>query len=428
VVTHEYFSARTLEISKAKNEVIMNFSLRSLPNEIRNSLKNSIRGNIARGLISVSVLSLVVAAAFVGGFSEIASAQEMSRDADSEGAFLDPKYPMGLKVLQQPPMGFSIPAASFRNDVEAVIALQTPVKSQGHRGTCSIFSATGMLESHLVSVFGAPNDLNLSEEWLEYVVHLRNSGSGSNSRSNFRAFSNYGSPRENYFPYIGEEWESLTASSLAQERCGDTLGEILKICLIGHRNPQLMGLENNILQYQDAELFKARQNAFALRDQYLGSMKTGASQNIYQVSEVKALLSQKIPITLDIDFYYGAWNHREAAELGLTRNMDHWARGIVGYPAPNSKDREVSPTQPAGHSIILVGYDDNIEVKVDSLMADGTTKSLIYRGVYYFKNSWGTDKFGVQFMLNGNSYPGYGMITQQYAHDFGQFFQMLLKK
>jgi hypothetical protein len=61
-------------------------------------------------------------------------------------------------------------------------------------------------------------------------------------------------------------------------------------------------------------------------------------------------------------------------------------------------------------------------------MDDGTTKSFTYRGVYYFKNSWGTDKFGVQFSLNGKVYPGYGMITQKYAHDFGQFFQMLVKK
>ncbi|MBK7961490.1 MAG: hypothetical protein IPK04_10000 [Bdellovibrionales bacterium] len=79
-------------------------------------------------------------------------------------------------------------------------------------------------------------------------------------------------------------------------------------------------------------------------------------------------------------------------------------------------------------SIVLVGYDDNVEVTVDSLMDDGTTKSFTYRGVYYFKNSWGTDKFGVQFSLNGKVYPGYGMITQKYAHDFGQFFQMLVKK
>ncbi|MBK7961489.1 MAG: hypothetical protein IPK04_09995 [Bdellovibrionales bacterium] len=285
---------------------------------------------------------------YLGGLSEFASAQEMSRAGDVDGAFLDPRYPKGIKVLPQPPLGFSVPTLPVQNHIEAVIALQTPVKSQGQRGTCSIFSATGLLESLLVTHYGASNMINLSEEWLEYVVHLRQSGSGSNSSANFRALSNFGSPLESYLPYIGEAWESIEASSLAEERCGNLADQLLKICLVGHRNPLLIDLGENILQSMDPEFAKARQNAYSLRDTYLTSMKNGSTKNIYQVAEVKALLSRNIPITLDVDFYYGAWNHREAANYGLTRNMDHWALGIVGYPAEDSKDRVVSHENPAG--------------------------------------------------------------------------------
>lgn len=132
--------------------------------------------------------------------------------------------------------------------------------------------------------------------------------------------------------------------------------------------------------------------------------------------------------SLDTDFYYGAWNHREATALGLTRNMNHWARGIMGYPIHGSRDREVSLRKPAGHSIVLVGYDDEVEVTIQSLMTDGSTKEFTQRGVYYFKNSWGMESFGIDFELNGRAYSGYGMITQAYAHEFGQFFQLPLKQ
>lgn len=356
-----------------------------------------------------------------------AKAQEMSLDGDADGAYLDPQYPRVLKIFNLDHLNFSNVILPPRNDVEAVIRLQTPVKSQGQRGTCSIFSAIGLLESHLVGAFGFSTDINLSEEWLQYVTHLRNASTGSTSYSNFRAFSRYGAATEKTMPYIGEEWETLQSSPLAKARCENVVSSYQSYCLVGHRDPNLIDRDDSELRVLDQEVFEARQSAFTLRNQYLNKLQGGASRMIYAMSEVKSLLNQNIPLNLDVDFYYGAWNHRVATELGLKRNLRNWDRGIVGYPAPNSKDREVSLEKPAGHSITIVGYDDEVEFTVETQMADGSTQNITYQGVYYFKNSWGTDKFGVQFELNGTNYPGYGMITQEYAHQYGAFYHLPLR-
>lgn len=59
-------------------------------------------------------------------------------------------------------------------------------------------------------------------------------------------------------------------------------------------------------------------------------------------------------------------------------------------------------------------------------MPDGSVVKKTYRGVYYFKNSWGTSGFGANFAIDGVSYPGYGMMVQDYAHDYGSFFKLPL--
>lgn len=141
---------------------------------------------------------------------------------------------------------------------------------------------------------------------------------------------------------------------------------------------------------------------------------------------MKSLLAAGIPVTLDITFYYGAWNHREASDLGINRDIDAWNHGVVGFPEPGSVDEASSRTKPAGHSILLVGYDDRAIVQTHVQMSDGTEKDFTYTGVYYFKNSWGTSSFGSQFSIEGSAYAGYGAITQKYAHAYGSFFQFPL--
>ena len=106
--------------------------------------------------------------------------------------------------------------------------------------------------------------------------------------------------------------------------------------------------------------------------------------------------------------------------------MDHWSKGIIANPEEGSLDLEKSPTKRAGHSVLVVGYDDNRIVTKEIQMADGTRKTFTYKGVYYFKNSWGTSSFGKDFEVDGVNYPGYGMIVQKYADSLGSFFTMPL--
>jgi hypothetical protein len=115
-------------------------------------------------------------------------------------------------------------------------------------------------------------------------------------------------------------------------------------------------------------------------------------------------------------------------ELGIERNNEHWSQGLIGYPEQGSVDRRASREDPAGHSVLLVGYNDEESITVESKMEDGSTQTFTYKGVYYFKNSWGTGSFGTQTTIEGRVLPGYGKITQKYSHDFGGFYAWNWKK
>ena len=368
-----------------------------------------------------SLLILTPALAFAGNISE-------------DLAFLDPPYGVHRPPVERTFSG-SVEEASrldrapSRTDVEAVILKQTPVRTQGKRGTCSIFSATALLEFHLMDKFTLDSSLDLSEEWLEYLATRNRRTEGSNSWRNFSLISQFGMAEENDIPYIGLTWKSSALPSLARKRCGHLTGLSFESCLLGHRDPNLLTatveqlLTPNSGLY-DPEFLKAREKAQQIRNRYINY----SDQNyiVKYVDKVRSLLSQGTPLTMGSAFYYGAWNHKTAPELGMARDFDMWFEGIVGYPEPGSVDYEVSPIKAAGHSIVLVGYDDDKIVTTTVAMADGSKKTFSYKGVYYFKNSWGQNGFGRDFKINGRSYPGYGMITQKYAHQYGTFYRLPL--
>lgn len=327
---------------------------------------------------------------------------------------------------------FRLENAAVRSNVNGLITKQSAVKSQQSRGTCSIFSATALLESMLVIERKADVSVDLSEEWLQYLISQTTSEEGSESLSNFRALRNYGSPSEAKLPYLGEGWEDVRDSELATKRCGHLTGFSQKSCLVSHRDPALLKKSDQELLNQnsssyDPEFVEARKEAQANKVRFFGGATTSVGSIVTNTNAVKALLDRGIPLTLDIDFYYGSWNHREAEGLGINRDMNLWNKGVVTYPEPRSADREYSNKEPAGHSVVIVGYDDNVIVTFTAKMTDGSLKTFTRKGVYYIKNSWGTTGFGAQFELAGKKSPGYGMITQDYAHEFGQFFQLRLK-
>lgn len=341
--------------------------------------------------------------------------------AQEDGAFLDPKYPTMIHPKKDGNITKLMPA----NDVKAVISSQTSVKSQAARGTCSIFSATAYIEGLLVKKGLFDNTLDLSEEWLEYTSVRNSSDDGSSGWTNFAAIRDYGMPTEQTFPYIGEDWREAF-NPLKDIRCGKLTGPAKTSCLIVHRDPTMLELTDAeiMTKYSDQEFINARNEANYFK------AKTIKFKNSYflinDVSEVKKMLQNETPVVLEVDFYYGAWNHRKADEYGIGINLDHWSKGIVTFPEQGSVDEVESLNHPAGHSILVVGYDDNKIVERTIKMKDGTTKKFTYKGVYYFKNSWGTNSFGSNFQVDGESFPGYGMMVAKYAEEKGQFFKMPL--
>ncbi|GAB4020527.1 MAG: hypothetical protein Fur0010_23120 [Bdellovibrio sp.] len=350
----------------------------------------------------------------------------MSVFAQEDGAYLDQPYPNLIhpKVDQK-----SVNKAYPKNDVASVIAFQSPVRSQMARGTCSIFSATAYLEGLLIRKGQFDDSIDLSEEWLQYTAVRNKTSDGSYAGSNFEAIRRYGMPSEQTLPYIGEDWVEVF-NVLKDKRCGHLSGDQHKSCLIVHRDPKLLTLtDKQILNrdhpFYDPEFVEARAEAYLFRNNFIQFAHT--NYYIGNVSQVKEALRQGYPIVLEIDFYYGAWNHRKADELGIGRDMDHWYQGIVTHPEVGSMDLQESKKKPAGHSILLVGYDDNKIVKKTIKMANGSMKTFTYKGVYYFKNSWGQDSFGRDFKVDGENYPGYGMIVQKHAHNDGAFYLLPLQ-
>ncbi len=339
-----------------------------------------------------------------------------------DGAFLDNAY----DHLIHPKVTYNEDkSVQTENDVEAVIAKQSSVKSQAARGTCSIFSATAYLESLLIIKGDFDNSINLSEEWLEYVSLRGKTKDGSSAPANFAAIINNGIAKEATMPYIGENWVEVY-NPLKESRCGHLKEKEQTACLVVHRDPKLFKMtdEQVLTTFKDQEFVSARKEAKALQVKYLKT--SPRSFYLFSTSDVKELLNQGTPVVLEVDFFYGAWNHGKADEYGIGRNLDHWNKGIITAPELGSVDLEQSRKHPAGHSVLVVGYDDNKVVTKTVRMTDGTTKTFTYQGVYYIKNSWGTGSFGSEFEINGKRYPGYGMMVQKYANDKGSFFKLSL--
>lgn len=283
------------------------------------------------------------------------------------------------------------------NDLSEVIARQTDVKSQGRRGTCSIFSATGMVES--LYKISLNEDPDLSENYLEYLVMSKMkavASEGSDTPLNIPAIKRYGTLFESDWPYEEYDWTNSGLPEFENEKaqtvCGHLFGNKKQACLLSHMDP------DNDLHQEKAQEFYNTYKTQRLEYDYLD-----------EESEIKRHLNRNHPLILSVEFFYGAWNHRKMEEYSIgQRDMVLWAKGMVSTPTP--KDINLSRKHPAGHSFVIVGYDDN-------------------KQVYFFKNSWGLGSFGVSSDLLGPATTnGYGSITYGYAHRFGTFYLVNLQR
>ncbi|HEY3356666.1 MAG TPA: proprotein convertase P-domain-containing protein, partial [Polyangia bacterium] len=204
------------------------------------------------------------------------------------------------------------------------------------------------------------------------------------NQSNLEAINRFGVVEEAAWPYESYPW---SASNNAD--CGKPEAERPLVCFTNGDPPAAATTARKYMLPESSWLSSKRNN-------------------------IKAhMTSKKTAVVVGVDFFYQAWSHGHSKIPVYSAYM---GKGYVMYP--NAKDVEESHKERAGHGILLVGWDDDVEIQKiaadGTLMVDAQGQPVVEKGFYIFKNSWGTGRFGVQ-----NPYgPGYGYISQQYIDEF----------
>jgi subtilisin-like proprotein convertase family protein len=286
--------------------------------------------------------------------------------------------------------------ALYPKQFNELLALQSPVQSQQSRGVCSIFATNALME-HLYIKEGTIADPDFSEQYLQWSVKVEVGDftytEGSNARSNLAAIERFGIPVESAWPYQGRSW-----STSDDPACNG--GENLPVRCYTNGDPP--------------ESAKTAEKFF---------LPVGRWVNANDRSIKAHMTTKKQAATVGLTFYYQSWNHRASA---LPTSNELWRQGIVPYP--NAKDKEESKKKRAGHAILLVGWDDELEVQpIDAEgnpMVDAAGNPVKEKGFFIFKNSWGTGSFGVD---NPHG-PGYGFISMRYVKEEGTVYVSDLPK
>ncbi len=261
---------------------------------------------------------------------------------------------------------------------------QSPVKSQGSRGVCSIFATTAQVENLYIKA--GKRDADFSEQFLQWSVKnevgtFRNT-SGSTGGDNLRAVVQYGTVDEAIWPYETFAWSAANDAAC-------TGGENLPTKCYTNGEPPATALQAD-------------------------RRKLPSSRWININSIKNHLVNKKTGVVVGMTFFYQSWNHRRSE---LPVNSDYWNKGYVTYP--NATDKTKSLANRAGHAILIVGWDDNLEVAMRDeagkpiLDAQGNPKKE--KGFWLFKNSWGTTGFGI----NHPAGPGYGWLSMKYVQEYG---------
>ena len=190
-----------------------------------------------------------------------------------------------------------------------LVAGQSPVKSQGSRGVCSIFATAGLMEALYIKAGAESPDF--SEQFLQWSVKNEvgafRDTSGSNAGENLEAISEYGIVAESDWAY-----EPLPWAAPAHPECSE-----------GEEKDRPVECHTNGDPPQTA------------MDAARHTLPRGRWLN---TNSIKAhLTTKKTPVQVGMDFFYQSWNHRRST---LPVNADSWKQGYVLFP--NDDDVEAS--------------------------------------------------------------------------------------
>ena len=294
----------------------------------------------------------------------------------NEGAPENDSLPDDNKADAMYPAQFELPKAE-----------QSPVKSQGSRGVCSIFAAMAIVENLYLKAGMPAAEVDFSEQYMQWSVKNQVGAfrytEGSNVDNNLQAMVRFGGVKEAAWAYESFPW---TAANDPECTGGENLPTK---CYTNGEPPQ---------SAVDAPKFKL------------------PSSRWINTNSIKAhLTTKKSGVGVGLTFFYQSWNHRRST-LPVDSNL--WRQGFVTYP--NADDKRVSLENRAGHAIEIIGWDDELEVTMRDkdgnpvLDANGNPKKE--KGFWLFKNSWGAASFGVDHPYGA----GYGWLSMQYVREYGR--------
>ncbi|MBU0550386.1 proprotein convertase P-domain-containing protein [Myxococcota bacterium] len=265
-----------------------------------------------------------------------------------------------------------------------LVEFQSPVKSQGRRGVCSIFSTIALME-HLYIREGTFSAPDFSEQFLQWSVKAEvgafQKTAGSNAGRNLEAIARYGVVEESIYPYDPNPWNSTH-----DERCaGDDRP------MVCHTNGEPSD------EVKNAKRWKLPS------DRWISS----------RVNNIKSFMFEnKVSVVAGGQFFYQSWNHGSST---LPISNEYKMKGYI--LSPNDEDHRLSTEKRAGHSILLVGWDDDLSVpmldKEGKKIVGADGQPVMETGFFLFKNSWGTGAFGTENPFGA----GYGWISMRYVED-----------
>ena len=267
-----------------------------------------------------------------------------------------------------------------------LVALQSPIRSQGGRGVCSIFANVAYME-HLYIAEGTYTNPDFSEQFLQWSVKNEvrafQNTEGSNAQRNLEAIYRFGIVDEDAWPYQSRKW-----SSGDDAECNGSDDLPTKCYTNGDPPESAMNAERWHLP----------------RGRWINSSERSIKAHMQ---------TKKQAVVVGGTFFYQAWNHRASS---LPTNNSYWRKGYVTYP--NALDKEKSLEKRAGHGFLLVGWDDTLEVQKrdgeGNLLTDEQGNPDMEKGFFIFKNSWGTGSFGVD-NPHGD---GFGFISYEYVDEY----------
>lgn len=264
-----------------------------------------------------------------------------------------------------------------------LLATQSPVRNQASRGVCSIFATTALME-HLYLVEGTIPNPDFSEQFLQWSVKVeagqfRNT-EGSSAQANINALNRFGGVFETDWPYETTRWTAANNPD-----CGKEEAERPVVCFTNGDPP--------------ASALAAPRWRIP-RGRWINSRPESIKSHLYNA---------RTAVQVGGDFFYQAWGHGGSRIPRYTGYRDY------GYVVtPNEADIASSNEHPAGHSFILVGWDDNLEVQAiapdGTLAVDASGNPVMQRGFFLFKNSWGTG-----WASRNPKGAGYGWISYEYV-------------